>query len=162
MEVLNNIAKQFVVDANADGKIDAADVASSIEKLFADASGKLDLSGLVAKLQNSGFSETVASWLGDGQNKAFSVDDLSKLFDSEKLSQFAASLNLDVDAAKAALATAIPNLIDQVSSGGNLMEKISEQATKLQAEAAQIADSVKAVAEEKTEGLLAKIKKLLG
>lgn len=162
MDVINNIAKQFVTDVNADGRIDVADVTSSLEKLLADASGNLNVGSIVDKLKNSELSETVTSWLGDGKNADFSVEGLSKLFDSEQLSKFATSLNLDVETAKTALTNAIPNLIDQVSSGGNLLDQFSEQAAKLQAEAANVAESVRAVAEEKAEGLFAKIKKLLG
>lgn len=162
MEVLDNIAKQFLVDANADGKVDVADVVGSLQKLLADASGKLDFSSLVEKFQNAGISETVASWLGDGKNGELSVDTLSRLFDQEQLDKFAASLNINIDTAKAALSNAIPNLIDQVSSGGNLLDTVTEHAAKLQAEVAEIAGTVKAVAEEKSEGLLAKIKKLFG
>ncbi len=162
MELLDKIAKQFLVDANADGKIDVADVAGSLEKLLSDASGKLDLGSVVTKFKNSELSETVSSWLGDGKNEVLSVDGLSKLFDADKLTKFASSLNIDVETAKAALTNAIPNLIDQVSSGGDLLEKFNEHAAKLQAEASEVADAVKAVAEEKAEGLMGKIKKLLG
>lgn len=159
VDELKNIAKQFITDVNADGKVDVSDVVISMQKLLSDTSGKLDFGGLVSKLQNSDLSETVASWLGDGKNIDLSVDSLTKLFDSNQLNQFAQSLNIDLDTAKSALATAIPNLIDQISSGGNLLAKFSEHADKIQAEVAEVAEAVQAVATEKAEGLVDKIKK---
>ncbi len=160
MEILNNIAKQLLTDVNADGKIDSADAVASLEKLLADASGKLNFSALLEKLQSLDISETVASWLGDGENAKLSLDSVNKLFDAEQLKKFAESLNVDVETAKNALCNAIPNLIDQVSSGGSLREAFNEQAAKLQAEAAGMVDSVKAAAEQKAGGLLSKIKSL--
>lgn len=160
MEILDKIAKQFLIDANADGKVDIADVVGSLEKLLADATGKLNFSSLIEKFKNPDISEAVASWLGDGENAKLSIDSVNKIFDPEQLNKFAASLNIDVESAKNALCNAIPNLIDQVSSGGNLLDSFNEHAAKLQAEASEMVDTVKAVAEEKTEGLLGKIKSL--
>lgn len=160
MEILDKIAKQFLIDANADGKVDIADVVGSLEKLLADATGKLNFSSLIEKFKNLDISEAVASWLGDGENAKLSIDSVNKIFDPEQLNKFAASLNIDVESAKNGLCNAIPNLIDQVSSGGNLLDSFNEHAAKLQAEATEMVDTVKAVAEEKTEGLLGKIKSL--
>ncbi len=162
MEILNNIAKQFLIDANADGKVDIADVVGSLEKLLADASGKLNFSALLDKLKSLDISDAVASWLGDGENAKLSLDSISKVFDADQLHKFASSLNLDIETAKNALCNAVPNLIDQISSGGKLLECFNEHAAKIQADAGEIVDAVKAVAEEKAEGLLSKIKKMFG
>ncbi len=154
MEILDNIAKQFLTDVNADGKVDVADAVSAMQTLLADTSGKLDFNGIVTKLQNANLSETVASWLGNGENSALSVDNISHLFDNEKLSKFAAALNIDLDAAKNGLANAIPNLIDQVSDGGQLLEKFNEGVALIKEEVTEVA----ATANEAAGGLLAKLK----
>lgn len=156
MELLNNIAKQLLSDVNADGKVDINDAVSSLKTLLADASGKIDFSAMIEKLQNLDLSEAVSSWLGNGKNSALSAESISGLFDAEKLSKFAASLNIDVETAKNGLANAIPNLIDQISSGGQLMEKFNEGVALLQDEATEVA----ALASATAGGLLDKIKKL--
>lgn len=156
MELFDNIAKQFLTDTNADGKVDLADAVGSLQALLGDASGKVDVSAFIAKLQEADLSEAVRSWLGNGENSVLSVDAISKLFDAEKLNQFAASLNIDVETAKAGLANAIPNLIDQVSDGGELKQKFSEGISFLQEEAAEVAAAASATA----GGLFAKIKQM--
>ncbi|MEQ1636954.1 MAG: YidB family protein [Methylococcales bacterium] len=155
MEILNNIAKQFVKDVNADGKVDIADVVSSLQTLLADASGKIDFNGMIAKLQSLDLSEAVSSWLGDGKNSVLSSESISSLFDAEKLNKFAASLNIDIETAKNGLANAIPNLIDQISSGGEVIGKFKEGLALLQEEVAEVAATASATA----GGLLDKIKK---
>lgn len=121
-KTVGSIAQQFLTDANSDGKVDLSDVTGSIQNLLSGSSGNLDFGSLVAKLQGMGFSETVSSWLGDGDNKPISAADIGNLFDSDKLSQFASSLNIDVESAKNGLANAVPNLVDKLSSGGKLLD----------------------------------------
>ena len=155
VEILNNIAKQFVEDVNADGKVDVADVISSLQTLLADASGKIDFNGMIEKLRALDLSEAVSSWLGDGKNTVLSSESISSLFDAEKLNKFAASLNIDIETAKNGLANAIPNLIDQISSGGEVIDKFKEGLALLQEEVAEVAAAANATA----GGLLDKIKK---
>lgn len=157
MEMLDNITKQFLVDVNADGKIDMADAVSAMQTLLADTSGKLDLNGMLTKLQDANLSETVATWLSDGKNAVLSSDAISNLFDSEKLNTFATALNIDLEAAKNGLANAIPNLIDQVSEGGQLTEKFKEGVALLQEEVTEVAVSANVAA----EGILGKLKQFL-
>ncbi|MCX7089280.1 MAG: YidB family protein [Methylococcales bacterium] len=156
MEILNKIAEQFLTDANADGKIDVADAVNSLQTLLADASGKVDFSGMITKLQSTDLSAAVSSWLGNGENSVLSAESISKVFDAEKLNQFAASLNIDIETAKNALANAVPNLIDQVSNGGQLMEKFNDSIASLQEDVSEVAASANAQA----GGILAKIKQL--
>lgn len=156
MELLQSIAKQVLTDTNNDGKIDLADVSQSLQTLLTDASGQVDIQGIITKLQNSGLSETVDSWLGDGQNKALSLDSLTQLLDEAKIKQFATALNIDLETAKSAIASAIPALIDQISSNGQLQENLLEGVHKVQAEASEIL----ANADAKSGGLLGKIKQL--
>lgn len=157
MEILDNIAKQFLTDVNADGKVDIADAVGALQGLLADASGKVDFNAIISKLEGANLTETVKSWLGDGPNNILSADAINQLFDSEKLTKFAAALNIDLEAAKNGLANAIPNLIDQVSEGGELREKINEGIATIQEEVAEVAAS----ANQATGGLLDKIKAFL-
>ena len=155
--ILDKVAKQLLTDVNADGKVDAADAIKAFQTLLADASGKLDVNGIIAKLQELNLSETVASWLSDGKNTLLSSETINNLFDAEKLNQFAASLNIDLEAAKNGLANAIPNLIDQVSEGGQLREKFDEGIAVIQAEVTEAAGAATATA----DGFFAKLKQFL-
>lgn len=90
-----------------------------------DAQQSSGLSGLVSSLsENGGMAGAVQSWLGDGDNEAISGDQLEQALGSDQISNFAAQLGVDQQTASNGLAEALPQLIDQSSSGGNLLEKV--------------------------------------
>lgn len=124
MEILNSLAQQFITDTNANGKIDISEAVAALQNLLSDSNGKIDLGSMVSNLQAGGLSEMVGSWLGDGENSPISTEQISSLFNSEQLSQFASALNLDVDNVSQGLTNIIPAFIDQMSSGGSLMDLV--------------------------------------
>lgn len=126
MNFINQIAQQFLTDANADGKVDINDAVGSFKNLLSNAEGKLDISSLTSKMPDIGLSDTLSSWLGDGSNLPISKDDITKLFDTDKLTQFASSLNLDLDSVKNGLANTVPNVIDKISAGGKLLDTATD------------------------------------
>lgn len=90
-----------------------------------DAQQSSGLSGLVSSLsENGGMAGAVQSWLGDGDNEAISGDQLEQALGSDQISNFAAQLGVDQQTASNGLAEALPQLIDQSSSGGNLLDKV--------------------------------------
>lgn len=146
MELFKKIAEQLLTDVNADGKVDLADVAGSLKNLLSDSADKLDIGSLITKLKDQGLTESVSSWLGEGENISLSADSITDLFDTDKLNQFATTLGVDMESAKDVLAGILPNLIDKASSGGDLLIDLGEK--------------VGQVADEEAGGLLNKIKKL--
>ena len=84
------------------------------------ADGGIDLSSIVTSMtQGEGLSEIVGSWLGNGENMPISLDSITDLLGSDKISEFASSLGLSEESAKGALADALPNVVDQATSGGD-------------------------------------------
>ena len=84
------------------------------------ADGGLDLSSIVSGMtKGGGLSDVVGSWLGNGENMPISMDSITDLLGSDKISEFASSLGLSEESAKGALADALPNVIDQATSGGD-------------------------------------------
>jgi len=81
------------------------------------ADGGIDLGSLMSGLSENGLAGVVGSWLGSGENEAISMDSITDLFGSDKISEFASSLGLSEDSAKGALSDAIPNIIDKATSG---------------------------------------------
>lgn len=120
MDLFEKIASKFVSDTNNDGKIDEQDVANAFKGLVAETSN--DLNGLVEKFKNANLSDTVASWLSNGENKPITAQHIDQVFDTEKLKAFANSLKMEVNEAKEMLAKAIPNIIDKFSSDGKLLD----------------------------------------
>lgn len=101
--------------------LDVGDIANALGGLIGNNEGGLDLGSLVGGLSQNGLGEIVGSWLGNGENKSISADQVTDLLGSDKISEFASNLGLSVDSAKGALADALPQVVDQATSGENSM-----------------------------------------
>ncbi len=99
--------------------LDMGDIANAIGGLLGNEEGGIDLSGIMASLSENGLGEIVGSWLGNGENKAIDPEQVSALLGSDKVSAFAQQLGLEEGSALQALADALPNVIDQATSGEN-------------------------------------------
>jgi len=84
------------------------------------ADGGIDLSSIVTSMTSGeGLTDIVGSWLGNGENMPISMDSITDLLGADKISEFASSLGLSEESAKGALGDALPNLVDQATSGDN-------------------------------------------
>ena len=101
--------------------LDTGSIASALGGLLGNSEGGLDLSSLVGGLASNGLGDIVGSWLGNGENASISPDQITDLLGSDKISEFASNLGLSVDSAKGALADALPQVVDQATSGENSM-----------------------------------------
>ena len=118
--------------------LDIEKIANAMKGLIANSDGSLDLAVIVGNLSRNGLGEIVGSWLGMGENKEISPEDVNVLLGDEKIDAFAAELGLDRESAKSALADALPqvvdkatsdenNIVDQMLGGsGNAMEMLSK------------------------------------
>ena len=127
MQLASQLMKQFA-DGNNDGQVDMNEALGTLSRLFSDngsAGSSLDLSGLVSKMQGTGLSDIVGSWLGDGENQTISGQQITDVLGSDKVNDFASSLNLDVNSAQDQLAELVPQMVDKSSSGGQLNDLLS-------------------------------------
>jgi len=100
--------------------LDTDSITNALGSLLGNGEGGLDLSSIVSSMTSGGgLSEVVGSWLGNGENMPISVDSITDLLGSDKISEFASSLGLSEESAKGALADALPNVVDQATSGGD-------------------------------------------
>jgi len=105
--------------------LDLGDIAGAIGGLLQNSEGGIDLSSIMASLSGNGLGEIVGSWLGNGENKAIDPAQIADLLGSEKISQFAQQLGLNEGSAMQALADALPDVIDQATSGeGSIVEQM--------------------------------------
>ena len=122
-----------IIKGNSDENttnIDSSSITDALSNLFGGKDGEsIDLSSILSKISDGNFSETISSWIGDGENKPISTEEISDLVGEDKISEFASNLGINLDSAKGALADAIPNLVDKVTSGENsfindMLEKV--------------------------------------
>ncbi len=107
---------------SGDGNLD--DITSVLGNLLSDENGNLDLGSIVSGLQEKGLGSIVESWLGDGENAPISGDQIAELFGSEKIAQIASQLGSDEGSVLDALSDALPQVVDNASSGGSLLDSI--------------------------------------
>ncbi len=127
---LFQMGAQLIQNNNDDATtgLDLDNVANAIGSLIQNEDGGLDLSTFVSGLSENGLGEIVGSWLGNGENKTIDPEQVSALLGSEKVSQFASQLGLEEGSALQALADALPQVIDQATSGeGSIVDQMLEQ-----------------------------------
>jgi len=85
----------------------------------------MDIASLVAKMQGSGgLGEIAQSWLGDGDNAAISASQLEEVIDTDRLQQSASQLGTDQGSLLEMLASAVPQMVDNGSKGGSLLDSL--------------------------------------
>jgi uncharacterized protein YidB (DUF937 family) len=119
-ELLNMGAE--LIQKNSDDAtsgLDLGNIASAIGNLVQNSEGGLDLSTFVSGLSENGLGEIVGSWLGNGENASISMDQITDLLGSDKISEFASQLGLSTESATLALSDALPQFVDKATSGEN-------------------------------------------
>ncbi len=107
------------------GNADSNAVQSAIGGLLGgNSEGGLDLSNIVSNLQEGGLSNLAESWLGDGDNEEISTEQVEGLFGSEKIQEIASQLGTDQGDLLSGLKDALPQMVDQSSSGGSLLDSL--------------------------------------
>ncbi len=84
----------------------------------------IDLGALVGGLQKSGLGEIAQSWLGDGDNEHISRSQITDLLGSDKIKEAASQLGADQNDLLRGLQDLLPQMVDQNSKGGNLLDSV--------------------------------------
>lgn len=114
-------------DATKELNID--DIANALNRLVGNGHGGLDLVKFVGALSQNGLGEIVGSWLGNGENKSISIEQITTLLGSDNVASFASELGISQESAAAALAQAVPQVVDHVTRGeGTIMDEMLGQA----------------------------------
>ena len=114
---------------DATAKLDVDDIANALYNLVGNAQGGLDLVKFVGGLSQNGLGEIVGSWLGNGENKSISIEQITTLLGSDNVAAFASELGLSQESAATALAEAVPQVVDQATRGeGTIMDEMLSNA----------------------------------
>ena len=76
------------------------------------------LQGLLDKFTRGGLGETVSSWVGMGENKPVSPDQVHQALGADQISAVAAKLGVDPSKASSLLAQFLPKIIDKLTPTG--------------------------------------------
>lgn len=76
--------------------------------------------GLLQKLSQGGLGETVSSWIGTGENKAVSGEQIQNALGSEQIAGLASKFGLDSAQISGLLSQYLPGLIDKLTPKGEV------------------------------------------
>lgn len=86
--------------------------------------GGMDLGSILGKMQGGGMADMAQSWLGDGDNAPMEDSNVMDMFGADKISEFAAKLGMTESEAVGGLRDAMPEMVNNASSGGSLLDSI--------------------------------------
>ncbi len=89
----------------------------SITSLIEEAGG---LPALLQKLKDSGLADQVSSWIGNGENQPVSGDQIKDALGEDTIEQVAQQAGITPEHATTGLAQLLPQIIDQLTPGGEL------------------------------------------
>ena len=121
----------YIIQSNGDDAtkgLDTDDIANALNNLVGNGQGGLNLVTFVSGLSQNGLGEIVGSWLGNGENKSISIEQVTTLLGSDKVAAFASQLGLSQESAAGALADALPQVVDKATAGeGTIMDEMLAQ-----------------------------------
>lgn len=78
------------------------------------------LSGMLQRMQQSGYGDHAQSWIGNGQNQGLPTDALSQIFGSGALDQIAQQFGMSKEDASNHVAQALPEVVNRMTPGGSI------------------------------------------
>jgi uncharacterized protein YidB (DUF937 family) len=90
----------------------------SVTKMMQD--GSLSIEKFKARAQQSGLGDIFDSWVGKGENKPITAEQVKATADPENLQRIADEAGVSVDEAAEELSKAMPEVVDKLSPEGEL------------------------------------------
>ena len=113
MGVFDSIAAS-VLDQMAGEKAGTAKIAI---EMFNQYGG---LSGILAKFQDNGLADITASWVGTGENKPISSQQITDVLGADTIKQIAQKFDLDASVLSSQLSENLPKVIDKLTPNGEV------------------------------------------
>lgn len=85
------------------------------------------VTGLAEKFQNGGAGDVFASWVGTGNNKEITAQQINAVLGSSQVQEFAQKLGIDPSAASGFIAASLPALIDKLTPDGSVEPNAAAQ-----------------------------------
>ncbi len=78
------------------------------------------LGGLVEKFTSGGLGDIVGSWIGKGENKPVSPDQISSVLGDGKIADIAKKAGLDPKTASSKISEILPQVVDKLTPNGKV------------------------------------------
>jgi uncharacterized protein YidB (DUF937 family) len=91
---------------------------STIDSLIEKHGG--DLKQLVKKFEDAGLGDKIKSWIGTGENKPISADEVKQALGPDEVKQVADEAGVEPDEAAQSLANDLPGAVDKATPDGSI------------------------------------------
>lgn len=81
------------------------------------------ISNVLAKFNAGGLGDIVSSWLGSGENKEISADNVDQIFGKDEIEKVAQQNDVEPSGASNLVAQFLPKIVDMISPNGSADEK---------------------------------------
>lgn len=105
------------VTGNSGNSTEGNPLGDMLSSLLAQNGG---VQGLMNKFSQGGLGDVFSSWVGMGENKSISPDQIQGLLGSEQLQGLASKLGMDPSQASGFLADYLPKIVDKLTPGGKV------------------------------------------
>ena|ERR1700690_34220 len=78
------------------------------------------ISGIVSQFEQQGLGDTVRSWVGVGDNKPISPDQVHQALGADTVKELAEKMGIAPDQLAAKLAEVLPKAVDHLTPGGTV------------------------------------------
>ena len=128
MDLMKLAAQLFMQHSSAQG-LNVDSVIGGLTQLLPTQGGQLDIAALVGLFAKNGggLASMAQSWLANGNNDKLDVGDILKLLGDGSVANFASQLGMPKAAAADGLANMIPELIDNASENGSLVQDMGKK-----------------------------------
>jgi len=95
--------------------------ASGIGKMMGQLKGVLggDIGGVMDKIKNGGLSENFKSWVGKGENKPVTADQVTQALGNEHIAKIAEQTGMSQQQAAQNIADKLPGMVDKMTPDGD-------------------------------------------
>ncbi len=93
------------------------DPAAMLSGLLSDSGG---LAGLMEKFKGAGLGDQFSSWIGDGENKSVSADEVKSAVGMDEIQRLAGNLGMKADTILPLLSQFLPQVIDKLTPKGQI------------------------------------------
>ncbi len=127
MNNILNFGTLAFINSSASGKAGSHLNPERLSRALSMLSGSregFDFSFLRGCMTKAGMADLLQSWLDDGHNQPISSDQIFQALGETRLLKFADQLGVTIEEATGGLGEALPRMVDNASSGGQLLNSI--------------------------------------
>lgn len=117
MSILDNLMNKA---HDLTGTKDKTDIVDAITEMLAGS--KDGFTGIVDKFKQNGLGNTISSWIGTGENKTITGDQVKQVFGTDKIKELADKTGLSTDDAAKKVAEVLPGMLDKLTPDGKVPE----------------------------------------